>query len=82
MSILRGGFQTIFRLPARLLILLVRGYQLCISPWLGSNCRFQPTCSAYFIQSVRKHGAVRGAWRGLRRIGRCHPFHSGGYDPP
>lgn len=65
-----------------LLIALVRGYQLAISPLLGPRCRFQPTCSQYFIESVRKHGAIRGAWRGLRRIGRCHPWGGSGYDPP
>ena len=60
-------------------------YQRSASPVLsrlGVRCRFQPTCSAYFIEAVQKYGAVRGAWRGLKRIGRCHPFHPGGYDPP
>lgn len=64
------------------LILLVRLYQLAISPWLGRNCRFTPSCSNYFIQAVRKHGALRGTWRGVCRICRCHPLHPGGYDPP
>lgn len=70
------------RLPRRLLIGAVRGYQLFISPLLGAHCRFTPTCSAYFIESVERHGVLRGSWRGLRRILRCHPFHPGGYDPP
>jgi len=69
-------------LPAALLIALVRCYQLTLSPLLGPACRFQPTCSNYFIQAVRKYGAIRGAWRGTLRILRCHPFHPGGYDPP
>jgi uncharacterized protein len=69
-------------LPARALIAGVRCYQLAISPWLGPRCRFQPTCSQYFIEAVRKYGAVRGSWRGLRRIGRCHPWGGSGYDPP
>lgn len=69
-------------IPGWLLIAIARGYQLAISPLLGPRCRFQPTCSQYFIESVRKHGAIRGAWRGLRRIGRCHPWGSSGYDPP
>ena len=69
-------------LPAHLLILLVQCYQWLISPWLGARCRFQPTCSAYFIASLRKHGAIRGTLRGLRRISRCHPWNAGGYDPP
>ncbi len=67
--------------PAWLLVLLVRGYQLFISPALGSNCRFQPSCSQYAIEALRTHGALRGGWLALRRIGRCHPFHPGGHDP-
>jgi putative membrane protein insertion efficiency factor len=69
-------------LLASLLIAPVRIYQTMISPLFGPTCRFQPTCSQYFIESVKKHGPVRGAWRGLCRIARCHPFHPGGYDPP
>ncbi|TWT37213.1 putative membrane protein insertion efficiency factor [Posidoniimonas corsicana] len=69
-------------LPTALLVMLARGYQLLISPWLGQNCRFTPTCSSYFIQSVLKHGPLRGSLRGLRRIGRCHPWNPGGHDPP
>lgn len=69
-------------LPGELLIGLVRLYQYLISPWIGAHCRFHPTCSEYFIQSVKKHGALRGTCRGLWRICRCHPFHPGGDDPP
>jgi hypothetical protein len=69
-------------LPAQALILAVLAYQLLISPWLGSVCRYHPTCSRYMIAAVRKHGFWRGGWLGLRRIGRCHPWHPGGYDPP
>jgi putative membrane protein insertion efficiency factor len=72
----------IARLPARLLILAVRGYQISLSPIFGGQCRFVPSCSQYFIEAVEKYGAVRGAWKGLCRIGRCHPFHPGGWDPP
>ena len=72
----------IFHLPALGLIGMVRVYQWTLSPWLGRHCRFQPSCSVYFIQSVRRHGAVKGCWRGALRILRCHPFHPGGYDPP
>jgi putative membrane protein insertion efficiency factor len=61
---------------------MVRLYQWFISPLLGPVCRFHPSCSEYFVQAVRKHGPLRGAWRGLCRIGRCHPWHPGGYDPP
>jgi len=69
-------------LPARGLIALVRLYQCCISPLLGSHCRFHPTCSVYFIESVRKYGALRGCLRGILRICRCNPWNVGGYDPP
>jgi uncharacterized protein len=59
----------------------VRVYQLCISPILGPKCRFQPSCSQYVIDAVRKYGPLRGAWRGAKRISRCHPWNEGGYDP-
>lgn len=60
----------------------IRGYQRSISPWLGANCRFQPTCSTYFLESLRKHGCIRGGLRGMARICRCHPWSAGGVDPP
>jgi putative membrane protein insertion efficiency factor len=72
----------LFHLPAWTLIGLVRVYQWTLSPMVGRQCRFHPTCSVYFIESVRKYGAIRGAWRGTLRICRCNPFHPGGYDPP
>jgi putative membrane protein insertion efficiency factor len=76
-------FASIFwHLPATLLIGAVRVYQWTLSPLIGRHCRFEPTCSAYFILAVRKYGAIRGAWRGGLRIGRCHPWNPGGYDPP
>ena len=68
--------------PVWCLIGLVRAYQICLSPLLGRNCRFDPTCSSYFIQAVEKHGPLRGALRGLWRICRCNPFNRGGDDPP
>lgn len=64
-----------------LLILFVRAYQYCISPFLGSNCRFTPTCSQYAVEALRRYGAIKGSWLTVRRIGRCHPYHKGGYDP-
>jgi putative membrane protein insertion efficiency factor len=64
-----------------LFILLVRIYQIAISPLLGSNCRFTPTCSAYSIEALQKHGAWRGGWLAIRRISRCHPWGGDGYDP-
>ena len=66
---------------ARLLIAVIAGYRRFISPLTGSHCRFEPSCSAYALEAVRSHGALRGAWLAVRRIGRCHPFHPGGYDP-
>ena len=74
--------STLWHLPATLLISAARVYQWTLSPLIGQHCRFQPTCSAYFIVAVRKYGAIRGAWRGILRIGRCHPFNPGGFDPP
>ena len=65
----------------RVLILLVRLYQVGLSPYLSGHCRFYPTCSDYFIQAVRAKGALVGAWMGLRRILRCRPFGPSGYDP-
>jgi putative membrane protein insertion efficiency factor len=75
-------WRILCELPRRLLIALVRFYQLAISPLFGPKCRFTPSCSQYFIEAVQKYGAVRGSWRGLRRICRCHPFGGSGFDPP
>jgi putative membrane protein insertion efficiency factor len=72
----------IWKLPSYLLIALVRLYQLTLSPIMGKQCRFEPTCSNYFIQAVEKYGAVRGSLKGAWRILRCNPFCAGGYDPP
>jgi hypothetical protein len=63
------------------LIGMVRGYQLFISPILPPSCRFVPTCSAYMIEAIEKYGAFRGGYLGIRRLLRCHPFSRGGYDP-
>ncbi len=66
----------------RTLILgFIRLYQILISPWLGMHCRYEPTCSAYAMEAVRVHGVFRGGLLAVARIGRCHPFHAGGYDP-
>jgi putative membrane protein insertion efficiency factor len=64
----------------RLLVWLLRGYQLLVSPMLGQNCRFYPTCSNYAVEAIKVHGAARGGWLALRRLGRCHPWHEGGVD--
>ena len=65
----------------QLLMGLIRGYQLLLSPLLGANCRFYPSCSAYCMEAIEQHGILRGLWLGLRRILRCHPFNAGGIDP-
>ncbi|MDB4793983.1 membrane protein insertion efficiency factor YidD [Pirellulaceae bacterium] len=72
----------LYQLPRRLIAYCVRFYQVAISPLLGKNCRFNPSCSAYMIQSVEKHGAIRGFFKGIARICRCHPWSAGGDDPP
>jgi putative membrane protein insertion efficiency factor len=64
-----------------LLILAVRGYQVSLGQLLPPSCRYFPSCSAYAIEAINKHGAARGTWLAIRRIGRCHPFRPGGYDP-
>ncbi len=64
-----------------LLIALVHFYRYAISPMLGRNCRFHPTCSEYAIEAIERYGALRGGWMAVRRVGRCHPFNPGGYDP-
>ncbi len=66
---------------ARLLALPVRFYRLVLSPLLGHSCRFQPSCSAYALEALEIHGALRGGWLALRRILRCHPFGGAGFDP-
>ncbi|MFN3987352.1 MAG: membrane protein insertion efficiency factor YidD [Rhodocyclaceae bacterium] len=65
----------------RLLLGLIGVYRYGISPMLGRNCRFHPTCSEYAMEAVERHGALKGAWLAIKRVGRCHPFHPGGYDP-
>lgn len=63
------------------LVFLVRVYQYAISPMLGNNCRFEPRCSDYAIEALRRHGPLRGVWLASRRVSHCHPWHPGGYDP-
>lgn len=64
-----------------LLIGALRAYQYLVSPLLGANCRFHPSCSDYALEAVTRHGALQGTWLAIRRVGRCHPWHAGGYDP-
>jgi len=63
------------------LIGLIRGYQVLLSPFVGNQCRFTPTCSQYAREAVERHGAFKGIWLALRRVSRCHPWHPGGHDP-
>jgi putative membrane protein insertion efficiency factor len=69
------------RLLAWPLLALVGLYRLAISPWLGNNCRYEPTCSAYALEALRRHGAFRGSWLAAKRIARCHPWGGSGHDP-
>ena len=69
------------RAPVVLLTGLVRAYRFFLSPWLGSSCRFEPTCSAYSLQALEKHGAAAGTYLTLGRLARCHPWCDGGHDP-
>lgn len=66
---------------ARLILIAIQAYRLTLSALLGRQCRFAPTCSEYTAEAVRSHGALRGGWLGLKRIGRCHPWGGSGYDP-
>lgn len=75
---MRGRIEQTTRIAADIAI---RGYQLLISPLIGVNCRFYPSCSEYTRLSIAKHGLIRGGGYGLRRIAKCHPFHPGGVDP-
>jgi uncharacterized protein len=66
---------------ARALLVAVRAYQLLLSPLFAGSCRYVPSCSQYMAEAVRRHGAARGGWLGVRRLARCHPFGSSGFDP-
>jgi uncharacterized protein len=67
--------------PRQLLMWIIRGYQLAISPMLGPRCRFYPSCSCYAHTAIERYGVLQGTWLALRRVLRCHPFREGGYDP-
>lgn len=68
-------------LPRAVLRILIRTYQLTLSPYIGRQCRFHPSCSNYALEAVEQHGAIKGGWLAAKRLGRCHPFHAGGFDP-
>ena len=61
--------------------ILIRAYQVALSPLLGPNCRYYPTCSQYAIEALEIHGSLKGTWLTIKRIARCHPWHEGGFDP-
>jgi putative membrane protein insertion efficiency factor len=71
----------ISKILKKIMILMIRFYQICISPLFPATCRFRPTCSAYFIQALEKYGVIKGSYLGIKRILKCHPWHEGGYDP-
>lgn len=73
--------QTLRSIIIAVPLLLIRIYQLVISPMMGKNCRFHPSCSNYAVQSLKSHGLLIGSWLSIKRILRCHPFSQGGYDP-
>ena len=75
------SFSILTSLPQKTLIFVVKAYRLLISPSLGSNCRFEPSCSAYSLQALDQHGAATGSYLTLRRLARCHPWCDGGHDP-
>jgi putative membrane protein insertion efficiency factor len=73
--------KKITQLPAKFLILLIRIYQVTLSPFIGRNCRYTPTCSNYGIEAIRKYGAIKGGWLTIKRILSCNPWGGSGYDP-
>lgn len=73
--------KIIVQLPAKLLILLIRVYQYTLSPFIGRNCRYTPTCSNYGIEAIKKYGAIKGGWLTIKRILSCNPWGGSGYDP-
>jgi uncharacterized protein len=79
-----GGFHSRLRMitgaPAAVVLVMLHGYQLVVSPWIQPSCRFYPSCSEYAIGAVRQYGATRGSWLTLRRLARCHPWNPGGVD--
>ncbi len=80
--ILKRGFWASFMQPLLwLAVMLIKGYRYFISPLLGQNCRFYPSCSAYAEEALTTHGLLKGGWLSAKRIGCCHPWHAGGYDP-
>lgn len=75
------GPAAITAIPAVLMIYLIKAYRFILSPWIGNQCRFHPSCSCYAEEAIRSHGALMGGYLTLRRLGKCHPWHEGGCDP-
>jgi putative membrane protein insertion efficiency factor len=73
--------RRLVRLPADVVVLLLKLWQVLVSPVYGQTCRFYPSCSSYALEAVDRHGLLRGGWLALRRLGRCHPWNPGGVDP-
>ncbi len=65
----------------KIFIAIIRFYQMCISPMLGTHCRFSPSCSQYALEAIQTHGSLKGLYLTIKRISKCHPFHTGGHDP-
>jgi putative membrane protein insertion efficiency factor len=86
MSSVSFKIQSVMRWPglvvSAILIALIRVYQVTLSPLLGQVCRFEPSCSRYMVEALKKYGLIKGLAKGLRRLSRCHPWNPGGYDPP
>lgn len=78
----RRGLVYFKKFPSRCLVGVIRAYQMFLSPFWGPCCRFYPSCSVYWIESIQRYGMIRGILKGISRICRCHPLHPGGYDPP
>lgn len=76
-----SAFRLLLETPRRVLIAVVRAYRFFLSPWIGSQCRFEPTCSAYALGALESHGAAAGSYLTVRRVLRCHPWCDGGWDP-
>jgi putative membrane protein insertion efficiency factor len=68
-------------IPRSIALRVIRVYQIVLSPFIGNQCRFHPSCSQYTMEAIDTHGVLRGCWLGLKRLGRCHPLHPGGFDP-
>ncbi len=78
---LRLALKYLGRIPVWLVLAMIQLYHYALSPWLMPACRYTPTCSQYMAMAIRKHGLVKGIWLALRRLARCHPWGSHGYDP-